>query len=278
MEKLIKRFLKDLLEAQGTAINTVDAYRNDLRQFNEFSKTYPRKVEKQRLILDFISNLKEKGYANSTIDRRIAALASFFNYLIARGKIRVNPCDGIVRTRDFKFQPQVLTQKEIALFLATLQKSSTQEVKRDLAMMELLCTTGIRTTELVSLDIDMFKLDRGTPYIKIKKNGRQRDIAIAPRVVQTLKRYVVQIRPCFVKNTKEKALFVNRKGERLTRQGVWLKVKEHAKAAGLKDRVTPSVLRHSFAVHQLGQGVSLNRVQQLLGHSRVSTTKKHQSV
>lgn len=272
MEELIERFLKDLLETHGATINTIDAYRNDLRQFNEFSKTYPKKIAKQKLILDFVSHLQEKGYANSTIDRRIAALASFFNYLIAEGKVRVNPCKDIARTRETKFQPRVLTQKEIALLFATLQKSSTQEAKRDLVMVVLLCATGIRTTELVSLDTDMLRLDQRIPYIEVRKNGWQRDIAIAPRVVKTLKQYVMKIRPRLVKSTKEKALFVNKRGGRLTRQGVWLKVKKYTKAAGLKGQITPSVLRYSFAVHQLGRGLRLHELQRLLGHSSVSTT------
>jgi len=281
MKELIEKFL-DYLEKVATR-NTVLAYKVDLGQFDRFLRSYPKGVTleegDQRTIIDYFNSLKRARYSNSSINRKFAALKSFFNYLTAKGILKVNPIEEMVYPeRVGKVRPQILTIEEIAELLEMPGRSSKPEATRDSAMMELLYGTGVQVTELISLDINIVNLDPSSPYIKVKHDGKERVIPIPPRAVQALSQYLKEVRPIFVGEKIEKALFLNLRGERITRQGFWVKLRKYAKQVGLEGKVTPRTLRHSFAAHQLESGMPLKELQQRLGHAYPETTSKYRGI
>jgi integrase/recombinase XerD len=279
MDDHIGHFLNFMSVEKGASGNTVAAYKNDLQQFDSFVTSIngngkPRDWERteRTLIIDYLLSLKRKNYAEATVARKVAAIKSFFQYLQAEGTIRGNPVESLASPRVGRSLPKPLSVTEVDELLEQPMKRNTPEAKRDRAMLELLYATGLRVTELVSLEVD--DVNMSGPYVRcMGKGSKERTIPIHEQAAAAVADYLNDGRAGLVKNRKESALFVNRRGERLTRQGFWLILKQYAKEANIASTVTPHTLRHSFATHMLRGGAPLRNVQELLGHANMSTTQ-----
>jgi integrase/recombinase XerD len=278
MRKSMEDFLTYLSVEKGASANTVAAYRNDLQQLADFIGSRPGAKGWQSLdratIQDFILHLKERGYTETSVARKVAAVRSFFAYLSAEGIVTANPTEGLTSPRVGKTLPRAISANEVDELLEQPARRATPEAKRDRAMLELLYATGMRVTELVSLDVSHVILEPRNPYVRcLGKGAKERTIPFHDNALEALVDYLEEGRNILVRNRDEPALFVNRRGERLTRQGFWLILKGYAKSANLSSDITPHTLRHSFATHMLRGGMPLRNVQEMLGHANISTTQ-----
>ncbi len=265
-------FIAHLRVERGFSDNTVSAYQNDLAQLAEFLRTDPVELDltERGTVIAFILHLREREYAPTTVARKIAALKSFCHYLRREGLIDVDPTEGIDSPRVSKYLPKAASVDEIDRLLAQLNGSS-PTIRRDKAMLHLLYATGMRVTELVSLNVT--DLDVAAHTVRCAgKGGKRRDIPVNDEAREALDGYLYEARIALLGARDSAALFLNHHGERLTRQGFWLIIKGYAKSAGI-DKITPHTLRHSFATHKLNDGVDLRSVQELLGHSSIATTQ-----
>ena len=289
MDTSVNEFLEFLAVEKGASGNTIAAYRNDLGQMEEFFAVRGGKngngagirwlAINQGQVFEYILHLKEQSYAEATVARKVAAVKSFFSFLQAEGKVKVNPTEMLASPKVGKSLPKPLTVQEIDELLEQPMRRNSPEAKRDRAMLELMYATGLRVTELVSLDVQDCQLDGDKPYVRlIGKGNRERQIPLLEQPVQEVNEYILRARPRLVGERDETALFVNRRGERLTRQGFWLILKGYANEAGILGRVTPHTLRHSFATHMLRGGMDIHKVQELLGHANISTTQVYTQV
>ena len=285
MDTCVNEFLEFLSVEKGASGNTVAAYRNDLGQLTGFldakknggALNWPAVSQTQ--ILDYILHLKSQDYAEATVARKVAAVKSFFAFLQAEGKLKINPTETLASPKVGKSLPKPLTVQEIDELLEQPARRTTPEGRRDRAMLELMYATGLRVTELVSLDVDDVQVDVEKPYVRLLgKGNRERQIPLLEQPAQEVAEYIRFARPRVVGERNETALFVNRRGERLTRQGFWLILKGYSAAAGIQGRVTPHTLRHSFATHMLRGGMDIHKVQELLGHANISTTQVYTQV
>ena len=262
-------YLRSLAD-RGASINTVEAYRTDLEQLVEYLKSRRQATGWNRLdsaaIERFIDNLKSSGYRNSSVARKLAALRGFFAFLAEEGSVQINPAKELRHTRDSKARTRPLTADEAEVLLGLARRGSTAGAKRDRAMLELLHATGMRVSELVSLNVEDLKLDSADPYVRCPgKAGKKRAIPMGDEMVAAVSDYLTLGRPEMVHSAKEQSLFVSQRGKRLTRQGFWLILKGYARAANLTD-VSPQTFRAAFARRALGSGVTVGKVQTMLGH------------
>jgi integrase/recombinase XerD len=280
MRDLVNAFLNYLAIEKGFSSNTVSAYRNDLDQLAGFIEGMASakgfKAEwlsvDRNLLINYIIDLKDRNYSSATVARKVAAVKSFFAFLVAERKIQNDPTDNISSPKVNKSLPKPLSLAEIDALLAEPAKSLTPEAMRDVAMLELLYACGMRVSELMDLNINDINLKAG--FVRcLGKGSKERIIPVHDRAVRSVKEYISEARPHLLKGKEEQALFLNRRGDRLTRQGFWLILKGHAKSAGIKKAVTPHTLRHSFATHVLNGGADLRAVQELLGHANISSTQ-----
>ena len=280
MKEDIENFLNYLKVEKGFSENTEMAYRNDLNQLVTFVEQEAAKHGSapswadfgRQGMLSFILDLKEKTLAATTIARRVAAAKSFFTFLKDEGKISDNPTRDVPSPKIGKSLPKPVSIAQVRQLLEQPAKLETPEAKRDRAMLELLYASGMRVSELVSLDVNDIDVDGG--YVRcFGKGHKERMIPIYPQATQLVKEYIEQVHDGIARSPDEKALFLNLRGDRLTRQGFWQILKGYAKAAGLDAEITPHTLRHSFATHMLNGGADLRSVQELLGHANISTTQ-----
>jgi integrase/recombinase XerD len=280
MAEEIRSFLNHLAIEKGYSENTINAYRNDLNQLADFvEETAVGKGDTpdwpsvdRNLLISYILDLKERNYAPATVARKVAAVKSFFDFLVAEGIIKSDPTENLSSPKVGKSLPKPLSVAEVELLLAAPAKLSTPEAKRDVAMIELLYACGMRVSELISLNVGDVNLEAG--FVRcMGKGSKERIIPIHQEASRFVKEYIVEARTQLLRDGDEQALFLNRRGERLTRQGLWLILKNYAKAAGIKKPVTPHTLRHSFATHILNGGADLRAVQELLGHANISSTQ-----
>jgi len=278
MEQFLNRFVESLTGDKGYSDNTIAAYLNDLNQFVEYLRSHPNAPVSDpsecspQVLRDFLADLQTRGYASSTVARKVAAVKSFFHFLAAQGVVTSDPTAGLESPRIEKRAPRVLSPDEVERLLIAPQQSIGPKALRDRALLELLCASGMRVTELVTLEVDDLDLDKGLVMCR-GKQGRRRAIPIQnPSTLTALREYLLRSRPGLARDSEQRALFLNHRGEKLTRQGLWLIIKSHAEAAGISAEVTPHTLRHSFAKHLLSQGAELRQLQELLGHANLSTT------
>jgi integrase/recombinase XerD len=284
MDDHIGHFLSFMSVEKGASGNTVSAYKNDLQQFDSYitgiagnGKAREWELLERGLILEYLVALKKKNYAEATVARKVAAIKSFFQYMQAEGLIRRNPAESLESPRVGRSLPKPLSVTEVDELLEQPMKRNTPEARRDRAMLELLYATGLRVTELVSLDVE--DINMSGPYVRcMGKGSKERTIPIHEQAAAAVAEYLNDGRAALVKNRKESAMFVNRRGERLTRQGFWLILKQYAKQANIATPVTPHTLRHSFATHMLRGGMNLRHVQELLGHANISTTQVYTQI
>jgi integrase/recombinase XerD len=283
MRNHVEQFLEHLTLERGFSANTIAAYRNDIYQVISFLNggdgnkggitrwsevSYP-------MLQDYVASLSARRYAPATRARKIAALKSFFGFLIAAGLVARDPSKALGSPRVGKSLPHFLSQEEMERLLGKVADRPGSDGRRDQAMLELLYASGLRVSELVSLNLGDVVCDGENPHVRcLGKGGKERVVPIHDAAARALCTYVEKVRPMLCKNNrKERALFLNRRGERLTRQGMWLILKGYAREAGIKGPITPHTLRHSFATHLLHNGASLRELQELLGHANIATTE-----
>jgi integrase/recombinase XerD len=278
MEQYLTRFLESLAANKGYSDNTVAAYLNDLTQFGEFLQTRPQgsmpdPVECTNAILrEYLAEMERRGYASATIARKVAAVKSFFHFLMAQGAVTSDPTLGLAAPKIEKRVPRILSRPEVERLLLMPNQTVGPKSQRDRALLELLYATGLRVSELVMLQVEDLDLDKALVRCQ-NKNGKARHIPInSESALTALRDYLLRSRPGLAKASNQTALFLNHRGEKLTRQGLWLIIKAYAEAAGISAEVTPHTLRHSFAKHLLGSGTELRQLQELLGHANLSTT------
>lgn len=277
MDESIAQFLNFLLVEKNASQNTMSAYRNDLNQFAKFVAAQgaftPAAVTGSQVVA-FVASLREKDYKDATVARRVAAVKSFFAFLAAEGLVHNDPTEQLKSPQVGKALPRALTIDEVDELLEQPARRNTPEAKRDKAMLELLYATGLRVTELISLDVVHIALESVPVTVRcVGKGDRERVLPLPPRCVDELRQYIFHVRPRLVHKGRETALFVNRRGDRLTRQGFWLILKNYADAANLGKHITPHTLRHTYATHMLSGGMPLRNVQDALGHASISTTQ-----
>ncbi len=280
MDEQLLAFLLYLEQEYQYSENTIAAYRNDLSQFLEYLErqggaslsTWADVGEDDiQAYLTFMKH-KDQPYASSTIARKVAAIKSFFNYLTAQAIIDENPTVEVESPKVKKRLPQTLNLSEVERLLEAPSGSEAAKNLRDVSLLNVLYETGMRVTEVVSLQLEDVDLERAT-LSSPTRQGEARAIPIPDTTAGLLAEYMAAGRPQLARDATERALFLNHRGEKLTRQGLWLIIKGYARQAGLATDVTPHTLRHSFAVHRLSRGLKLEEIQHLLGHANISTTQ-----
>jgi integrase/recombinase XerD len=272
MEKQIKLFLEFLQNDKKVSDNTLQSYRRDIVYYNKYlegKKLNYAKI-KDEDIKEYLEYLQSVGKKASTVSRNLASIRSFYQYLIRNKKVKHDPTMNIQSPKIEKKAPSILTTKEVELLL-NQPKNVDLKGTRDKAMLEFAYATGMRVTEIISLDIDNINLEEG--YVVCKNGNKERNIPLGSLSLKALKEYVEDARPLLIKNEDVKALFVNINGQRLTRQGFWKIVKFYKEQAHIAKDITPHVLRHSFATHLLQNGADLKAIQTMLGHSDISSTQ-----
>ena len=252
--------------------NTVSSYMRDLSQYDQWLKQKKTDLKRAKNILlqEYVKRLEQLGKSPATMSRFLASSKSFYAYMFAKGYIKTNPTAALKAQKVQRKYPEILTNKEVELFLEQPQCVDAKGF-RDHAMLELLYATGIRVSELIDLDVDDLNLPAG--LVVCRSKGKERSIPLYPGAVKALQDYVQHIRERIVTNDEEKALFVNMNGERMTRQGFWKIIKFYQEKADIKKDITPHMLRHSFAAHLLENGADLHSIQEMLGHADISSTQ-----
>jgi integrase/recombinase XerD len=281
MDECIAQFLNFLAVEKNASNNTIAAYRNDLAQFEKYangrcsgSHSAAWQAVDHDLIVGFVEDLRAHSYKDATVARKVAAVKSFFGFLAAEALVDQDPTEQLKSPQVGKALPRALTIQEVDELLEQPARRNSPEARRDKAMLELLYATGLRVTELVSLDVADIALESDPVTVRCMGKGeRERVLPLHQRPVDELRQYIFHVRPRLVRNRREPALFVNRRGERLTRQGFWLILKNYAREAGLDRAITPHTLRHTYATHMLSGGMPLRNVQDALGHASISTTQ-----
>jgi integrase/recombinase XerD len=269
----IAAYGKFLTEEKHASANTVSSYLRDISQFDEYLRENPRsdlRRARTEMVSGYMDWMHAHGKSAASVTRFVASAKSFYGYMLAAGAVKVNPAKGIVSDHVERKYPEILTNKEVELFLEQPQCVDAKGY-RDHAMLELLYATGIRVTELISLNLDDLNLAAG--FIRCESKGRERIIPMYHTAVKALGDYVREIRPQIISDPDEQALFVNMSGERMSRQGFWKIIKYYQEKAGIEKDITPHTLRHSFAVHLLENGADLRSIQEMLGHADISSTQ-----
>ena len=272
MEKQVKLFLEFLQNEKKLSDNTLQSYKRDIIQYQNYLEENGinyAKVSKEdiKAYLNYLKQIRKKP---STISRNLASIRSFYQFSIRNKKIKNDPTEDVQSPKIEKRVPSVLTAQEVELLLEQ-PKDVDLKGTRDKAMLEFAYATGMRVTEIINLNIEDVNLEG--EYVICRVGSKQRNIPLGSLSLKALKEYIDEARPILIRNEKEKALFVNVNGQRLTRQGFWKIVKYYKEQAHITKDITPHVLRHSFATHLLQNGADLKAIQTMLGHSDISSTQ-----
>jgi len=268
----IARYGEYLAREKHASQNTVASYLRDVTQFSEYLKTRGNSLLEAtgETVRSYMDWMLSRGKSAASVTRFLASVKSFYNFQLTSGKVKANPAKGIAAAKVERKYPEILTSKEVELFLEQPQCVDAKGF-RDRAMLELLYATGIRVSELTTLDLEDLNLAAG--FVHCSSKGRERIIPLYRTAVKALQDYVWKIRPQLVSDEGETALFVNMNGERMSRQGFWKIIKFYQEKAGIQKEITPHTLRHSFAVHLLENGADLRSIQEMLGHADISSTQ-----
>ena len=278
MLDLVKAYENYLSKVKKASANTIASYIRDIRQYSQWLDTYVGIdiVDAQQLnISNYLSFLEENGRSGATLSRTLASVKNFYSYAVSTGFIEKTPVTDVHVERGEKKIPQILTGREIELLLSQPVCVDAKGY-RDKAMLEVMYATGIRVTELIDLNISDVNMDQG--IIKCTGSKKTRAIPLYPAALRALKNYVDNVRDAMLANPNEEALFVNVNGVRMSRQGFWKILKHYQSTAHIEKEITPHTLRHSFAVHLLENGADIGSVQELMGHSDISSTQLYTSM
>ena len=278
MADYVADYTRYLTEEKRAQANTVNSYVRDLNQFRTWlmstGTTDLRRVRKENVDA-YMQYMSSKGKSPATITRSAASIRSFYQYMLQRGAVRQNPAKAVAAVKVERKYPEILTGREVELFLEQ-PKCVDDKGFRDHAMLEMLYATGIRVSELISLNVEDVNLAAG--FIRCVGRGKERIIPLYAAAVKALRDYLEFIRPRIIADKEEHALFVNMNGERMSRQGFWKIIKYYQEKAEIKKDITPHTLRHSFAVHLLENGADLRSIQEMLGHADISSTQIYVTV
>ena len=269
----LKAYEDYLLNTKQASTNTVLSYMRDIRQFHEFVKgeleATLTQVNREQVSY-YMAWMTNQGKSPASVARSLASIKSFYGYLLTTGAVESNPVRNIQVVKAEKRLPQILTNKEVELLLSQ-PKCTDMKGYRDKAMLELLYATGIRVSELISLDVEHVNLSAG--FVHCGTGAKSRVIPLYPGAIRALENYIRDVRPNLIADPEEQALFVNLSGERMSRQGFWKIIKQYQQSANIDKDITPHTLRHSFATHLLENGADLKSIQEMLGHSDISSTQ-----
>ncbi|MCH8206466.1 MAG: site-specific tyrosine recombinase XerD [Chloroflexi bacterium] len=279
VKQAVDSFLDYMAVERGVSPNTLAAYRNDLHQLVEYLRSDRgdsgvggwRDVD-GRVLSTYVLRLHDLGYSDATRARKVASAKSLFGFLLEEGLIERDPTEDLSSPRLGRSLPDTLSVEDVERLLASSSAGDSPESNRDRAMLELLYASGMRVSELVSLGLEDVDLDRGSVRC-FGKGSKERVVPIHRKAVEVLRSYLDEARPALATKRSGQTLFLNRRGDGLTRQGFWLVLKKYTKRSGIKGKVTPHTLRHSFATHLLQGGAPLRHVQELLGHASITTTQ-----
>lgn len=274
-KELIKKFLNYCLTEKALSLNTVKSYENDLRGFigNLEVKNLSILDCKKNDIMQYLLTLKEKGYSTASVARILSSLKQFFRFLIFDSKIDHDPIEDLKSPKLWLRLPKALNMEDVKKLLCVILGS--KYFLRDIAMLELMYASGLRVSELVKIKLSEINFEAG--FIRVRGKGeKERVVPIAQRTMQTIKRYLIELRPQLIKRRTSDFLFLNNRGQAMSRQRFWQNLKAMGKLAGVE--VTPHMIRHSFATHLLEGGADLRSLQKMLGHSDISTTQIYTKV
>ena len=276
MLDIIRAYENYLIKVKQASENTVSSYMRDIRQFSEWlsENGVPELVSATQVnIRDYLAYLQDQGKSGATASRSLASLKNFYAYTVSGGFLEVSPISGEIHVeRGEKKLPQILTGKEVELLLAQ-PACVDHKGYRDKAMLEVMYATGMRVTELISLNVEDVNLELA--LVKCHSGKKSRVIPLYPAAQKALAVYLKDVRSAMVLDANEQALFVNIGGTRMSRQGFWKILKYYQGKAGIEKEITPHTLRHSFAVHLLENGADLGSLQELMGHSDISSTQMY---
>ena len=277
MEQEIRQFIDYLHNTKKTSQNTEVSYQRDLNKMAAYLEdrriTAVTEVREFDL-MGYMDYMTRENFASSTISRSVASMRAFFQHLFAERKIEENPADNLKSPKVEKKLPEILSIQEVDNLLKQPDLTTPKGI-RDKAMLELLYATGMRVSELIHLEVSDVNLQMG--YVVCQEN-KERIIPVGNVSKEALDLYLDKGRDVFVKDDNENALFTNCSGKAMSRQGFWKMLKGYAEEAGIHRDITPHTLRHSFAVHMLQNGADIRSVQEMLGHSDISTTQVYLSM
>ena len=278
MLDLVRAYENYLTKVKQASVNTVASYMRDIKQYAQWlNETAGADVldASSENIGEYLSHLEAEGRSGATVSRCLASLKNFYSYVVSTGFMETTPVANIHVDRGEKKTPQILTGKEIELLLSQPVCVDAKGY-RDKAMLEVLYATGIRVTELINLDVTDVNLELGV--IKCTGVKKSRAIPLYPAAQKALAAYLDNVRSSMVASLDEQALFVNISGVRMSRQGFWKVLKHYQSTANIQKEITPHTLRHSFAVHLLENGADIGSVQELMGHSDISSTQVYKQM
>ena len=274
-EALVESFLNYLIVECGLSDNTIKGYKGDLRNFSNYLKGEGIKQFQDlraKMIVNFIEKEKQRGLSENSISRSLVTIKMLYKYMIMEGKISVNPMSSVSTLKLQKHLPEVLHYKAVEEILRAPDCNDKLGI-RDKAILELMYATGARVSEVASIRVSWINFDYG--YIRCQgKGSKQRIVPMGAEASKSIRMYLQDVRPLLVKiETDEPLLFLSRTGKKLRRENIWSIVKKYAIKAGIRSNISPHTLRHSFATHLLEGGADLRSVQEMLGHSNISTTQ-----
>ena len=271
--EILRSFEDYLRNQKKVSDNTLLSYLRDVNRFQNYIRSR-LDLEIMRVkgddVADYIQSLRREGRSAATLSRTVASIKCLYEQLVCEGRVPINPARNVELEKQPRKLPEILTSKEVELFLEQPDPSDMKGI-RDRAMLELLYATGMRVSELITLDIDDVTLSVG--LIRCRSKDKERVIPMYSMAVKAISDYVEKVRMSMIADADEEALFVNMNGERMSRQGFWKIVKTYQKKAGITKEITPHTLRHSFAAHLLENGADLHSIQEMLGHSDLSSTQ-----
>ncbi|WP_159882262.1 site-specific tyrosine recombinase XerD [Paenibacillus puerhi] len=274
MREDLQAFITFLTEERGLAPNTLDSYERDILQYLDYleqSGVGAWSETGKASITGYLHNLKQKGRASATLTRTVISIRGFYQFMVRVRRIDHDPSIHMETPKLEKRVPQVLSVQEVGKLLEAPQ-ASTPNGFRDKVMLEVLYATGIRVSELISLDVESVNPSLG--FIRCMGKGKERVVPLGQIASGFAQTYMDSVRPRLLKQDKqEAALFVSHLGTRMTRQGFWKIMKRYAREAGIEQEITPHTLRHSFAAHLIENGADLRSVQEMLGHADISSTQ-----
>ncbi|MBN2057412.1 MAG: site-specific tyrosine recombinase XerD [Candidatus Saganbacteria bacterium] len=275
MKEQVKDFLEFIKIERGYSENTVRSYQRDLDNFMKFAKGKDAGKVDRQTIKDHLEHLYEAGFSVASTERKLACLKSFFHYLLREDRIKVDPTSDIKLPKKAKRLPKALSISE-TIKLISAPREKNYLALRDAALLELLYASGMRVSEAAGLNVA--DINFSVSFVKcLGKGSKERIVPLNKVTLKAIQEYLDKARPQYPQKDKE-ALFLDKNGKRLTRQGIWLVIKKYVKLSGVKGKTSPHTLRHSFATHLLEKGADLRSVQEMLGHADIATTQIYTSV
>lgn len=269
---ILDRYMNYIREEKKLSANTVDAYIRDVIQFNDYIKEHSKvnMLETNKtVIITYLSYLQKNGKAISTISRNLASLRCLYQYLLNNNFILEDPTFNLKSPKSERKLPNVLNEAEVGLLISQTN-INTEKGARDKAMIQLIYSAGLRVTEILDLNLDDLNIESG--LLRLRQENMSRILPLDKLAINSLVDYLEQYR---TNSNKDEPLFTNLQGDKLTRQGIWKIFKQYNKMAGINKDITPHILRHSFAIHMLNSGVSLTKIQKMMGHSDLSTIQSY---